>query len=98
VFLTLKVRGTDIDGTKLCSLARDLAPLTGKIIKNCLRVFERGENLLQNGMFYFVFWISQLSEIRKARIYVNEKPTFLKSAPQDRVSFPKFIKTSNYNI
>jgi len=46
---------------KLYSLALDIAPLTGKIIEN--RVFERAENLLQNGVLHFVFWISQLSEI-----------------------------------
>jgi len=40
---------------KLCSLALDVAPLTGKIIKN----------LLQNGMLHFVFKISQLSEIER---------------------------------
>jgi len=34
----------------------------GKIIKN--RFFERGEDLLQKGMLHFVFWISQLSEIK----------------------------------
>jgi len=31
------------------SLAADVAPRTGKIIKNGLHVFERAENLLQNG-------------------------------------------------
>jgi len=30
-----------------------LAPRAGKIIKNSLRVFERGENLLQNGVLTF---------------------------------------------
>jgi len=28
-----------------------IAPLTGKILKNRLSVFERGENLLQNGKY-----------------------------------------------
>jgi len=32
----------------LTSLAAAVAPRTEKIIKNDLRVFERGENLLQN--------------------------------------------------
>jgi len=36
------------------------APHTGKIIKN-LVFFERGENLLQNGIPNFVFRLSQLS-------------------------------------
>jgi len=29
----------------LMSLAATVAPQTGKIIKNCLRVFERGEGI-----------------------------------------------------
>jgi len=33
---------------KLGSLAEDVAPRTGKIIKNQLSVFETGENLLQS--------------------------------------------------
>jgi len=37
---TLKVRRTYIYGLKLCSLALDVTPLTGKIIKKLL---ERGE-------------------------------------------------------
>jgi len=41
------------------------APRTGKIIKNGfrVRVFERGENLLQNGILHIVFKLSQSSEI-----------------------------------
>jgi len=39
------------------------APHTGKIIKNCRRVFKRGENLLQNGMLNFAFNLSQSPEI-----------------------------------
>jgi len=35
----------------------------GYIIKNSLRVFVRGENLLQNGMLHFAFKLSQSSEI-----------------------------------
>jgi len=34
---------------KSCLLAVDVAPHTGKII--CLDVFERGENLLHNGIY-----------------------------------------------
>jgi len=50
----------------LTSLATAVAPRTGKIIKNDLHVndlhvFKRGENLLQNGILYFVFKLSQLS-------------------------------------
>jgi len=44
------------------SFAAPVAPGTGKIIKNGLRVLERGENLLLNGV-HFVFNLSQLSEI-----------------------------------
>jgi len=34
-------------------LGEAVAPGTGNIIKNGLRVFERGENLLQNGILVF---------------------------------------------
>jgi len=37
-------------------------------------VFERGENLLQNGILATLFWISQLS--KKLRIHVHEKTDF----------------------
>jgi len=40
-----------------------VAPRTGKIIKNGLRVLERGGNLLQNGIFHFVFPLSQFPVI-----------------------------------
>jgi len=63
MLLTLKVRRTAIDWMKPCTLALDVASLTGKIIKNHLNVFERGKYLLQNGMLHFAFWISQSSEI-----------------------------------
>jgi len=43
------------------SFAVPAAPRTGKIIKNGLRVFEREENLLQNGILHFVFKLSQSS-------------------------------------
>jgi len=42
----------------LTSLAAAVAPHTGRIIKNGLYVFERGENLL-----HIVFRFSQSSEI-----------------------------------
>jgi len=45
------------------SLAAAVAPRTGEIIKNGLSVFERGENLLQNGILHFAFTLSQSSEI-----------------------------------
>jgi len=74
------VRRTSIEGVKLCSLSLDVAPLTGKIIKNRLNVFEREENLLKM-VCYTLHFGSQLSEIElQNRIYVNEKPTFLKRA------------------
>jgi len=41
------------------SLVADVVLITGKIIKNGLGVFERGENLLQNGLLHFVFKLSQ---------------------------------------
>jgi len=56
---------------KLYSLALNIAPLTGKIIKNRRRVFERGEDLLQNGMLHFVFLtVNCQKSIFKVRIYV----------------------------
>jgi len=42
------------------SLAAAVAPRTGKIIN---RVFERGENLLPNGILHLVFRFSQPWEI-----------------------------------
>jgi len=83
--LTLKVQRTAIKGMP-CSLTLDVAPLTGKIIKNRLNIVEREKTLLQNGMLHFVFWISQLSEIdlqssnlRKRKSHFSEKEKFLKS-------------------
>jgi len=46
----------------LTSFAVALAPRSGKIIKNGLHVFERGENLLQNGTLHFALHC-QSSEI-----------------------------------
>jgi len=46
---------------KPTSLIAAVTPRTGKIIKNGLHVFERGE--LQNGIVHFAFKISQSSEI-----------------------------------
>jgi len=43
--------------------AAAVAPSTYKIFKNGLCVFERGENLLQNGMLHFALKLSQSSEI-----------------------------------
>jgi len=40
------------------SLAAVVKPRTGKIIKNGLRAFERGENLLQNSILHFAFFAS----------------------------------------
>jgi len=65
----------------LMSLAAAVVTRTGKIMKNGLHVFERGENLLQNGIFNFVFTLSQSPEIAlKGRIYADEKLTFRKRA------------------
>jgi len=36
-----------------------MAPRTGKIIKNGLNIFERLENLLQNGVLHFVFRLTR---------------------------------------
>jgi len=45
------------------SLEAAVAPCTGKIIKNDLRVFEWEENLLQNGILDFAFKLNQSPEI-----------------------------------
>jgi len=45
------------------SLAAAITSRTGKIITNGIRVFERRENLLRNGLLHFVFKLSQSSEI-----------------------------------
>jgi len=45
--------------------AAPVAPRTGKINKNDLRVFERRKHLLQNGTLHFAFKLSQSSEISK---------------------------------
>jgi len=37
------------------SLAAAVAPRTGKINKNRLNIFERGENFLQNDILHFAF-------------------------------------------
>jgi len=50
---------------KLTLLAAAVAPHTGKIIKNGLRVFERGETLLQNGI---VFLANRQKSCCKVRI------------------------------
>jgi len=42
----------------LLSLVAAVAPCKGIIIKNG-SIFERGENLLQNGLLHFVFRLSQ---------------------------------------
>jgi len=47
----------------MTSLVATVAPRAGKIIKDRLRIFEIGENLLQNGILHFVFKLSQSSEI-----------------------------------
>jgi len=40
-----------------------VAPHTDKIMKNGLMFFDTRENLLQNGVFHFVFRLNQSSEI-----------------------------------
>jgi len=48
---------------RVTSLVATVAPRTGKFITNDHRVFEKGENLLQNGILQCVFRFSQSSEI-----------------------------------
>jgi len=52
----------DMMSTSLVAAVAAVTPRKGKIIKN-VDVFERGENLLQNGILRFVFRFSQSSEI-----------------------------------
>jgi len=66
--LTLKVRGTAIDGMKLSSLA--LAPLTGKIIKSASMILK-DEKICYKMVYYTLYFGSD-----KVRIYINQKPIF----------------------
>jgi len=50
--LTLKVRRTAIEGMKPCSLALDVAPLPGKIIKNRLAMFLQEEKICYKMVCY----------------------------------------------
>jgi len=54
---------SDMTQTSLAATERLAQAKLLKIIKNYLRVFERGKNLLQNGILHFVFKLSQSSEI-----------------------------------
>jgi len=47
---------------RVTSLVAVMVPLPGKIVKNGLLFFERGENLLQTGILHFVIRFSQSSE------------------------------------
>jgi len=60
-----------------CGASAVVAPRTGKIVKNDLRVFERGENLLHNGTLCLDSVNHQKLRL-KVRIYADEKPTILK--------------------
>jgi len=53
---------------RVASLVAVVAPRTSKIVKNGLRVFERGENLLLIDILHFVIKFSQSSEKGKVRI------------------------------
>jgi len=44
----------DILHMRVLSLIAVVAPHTGKIVKHSVRVYERGENLLQSGVLHFV--------------------------------------------
>jgi len=48
---------------RVTSLVAVVSLPTGKITKSGISVFERAENLLQNGIFHFVFTISESPEI-----------------------------------
>jgi len=63
---------------KATSLVAVVALPTSKIIKNGFRVFERGENLLQNGILHFVLKLSQSSEIVLQSYKSSQRETYAK--------------------
>jgi len=65
--LTLLVPTSCMPDMTTSSLAAAVLPRIGKIIKNGLRVFERGENLLQNGMHF----ANLQKSCYKVRIYTS---------------------------
>jgi len=67
---------------RVTSLAAAVASHAGKIWKNRLRVFEGGQNFLQNGVLNFPFRLSQSrNHVRKLEI-IQVKTTSLKGAWQ----------------
>jgi len=67
----MKIRSSSADGKNFAvpmSLVETVAPRTGKFIKNDLTVYERGENLLQNGIHVLHFVFCQKSRW-KVRIF-----------------------------
>jgi len=55
------------------SLVTAVAPRTGKIYKNRLSAFKRGENSLQNGILHFVFkFVNRQKSCFKVRIFTGE--------------------------
>jgi len=52
----------------MTSLVVAVTPRTGKINKNGLNIFERGEILLQNGILHFLFKPSQVKPIVRNRV------------------------------
>jgi len=78
------------------SLAAAVAPRTGKIIKNGLRVFEKGENLLHNGILHFAFNLSQSSEIVSYQISFKTEHLFKKS--KNRISGLSFIHKARRHV
>jgi len=51
----------------------------GRIMKNGLHIFERGKNLLQNGILHFVFKLTHSSEIVLQSLH-RRKTVFSKRA------------------
>jgi len=68
----------------MMSLVAVAALRTGKIIKNGLSVFEKGEDLLRNSILHFVFRFSQSSKSCYVKILLE--PTFLKGLGTLRVN------------
>jgi len=61
------------------SFAAPVAPRASKIKNSVFSIFERGEDLLQNGILHFsLSQANRQKSCHKVRIYTEQKLTFLK--------------------
>jgi len=79
---TLKGPRATLKAVKLYSLELDIAPLTGRIIKNRLPCFRKRRIFATKWLCYTLYFrsVNCQKSTFKVRIYVNKKPTFLKRA------------------